>query len=171
MAKSKPAAQAAKNEPSIDAEEIQSLLSGSSEDSDLVVLPRPSPHGSPNPVPFTALQPRRQSSFAQPRPDGAPRTPNRVQFDDAPAIRTLTPRNSTSWMEDDDFLGQDSAARRGNGLRVPLLTDMEAPSVTVASADIGFNAEDLLESARPKSGMQSAFMNMANSIMLVDFCV
>jgi sodium-coupled neutral amino acid transporter 11 len=161
MARSKPAARAAKHEPSLDSEESHSLLS---EDSDLVVvLPRPSPHGSPDPVPLAALQPRRQSSFAQPRPDGAPRTPNRVQFDDAPVIRTLSPRNSTSWMEEDDYLGQHSDGRRGEGMR--LLTDMEAPSVRVASADIGFNAEDLLESARPKSGMQSAFMNMANSIM------
>jgi solute carrier family 38 (sodium-coupled neutral amino acid transporter), member 11 len=168
MAKSKPAAQAAKNEQSTDAEEVQSLLSGSSDDSDLVVLPRPSPLGSPDPLPLSALQPRRQSSFAQPRPDGAPRTPNRVQFDDAPIIRTLTPRNSSAWIEEEDFLGRDSASRDGRTQRVPLLTDMEAPSVTVASADIGFNAEDLLESARPKSGMQSAFMNMANSIMSVD---
>jgi sodium-coupled neutral amino acid transporter 11 len=159
MAKSTPAAQAAST---TNDEEIQSLLS--SDDSDLVVLPRPSPHGSPDPVPLSSLQPRRQSSFAQPRPDGAPRTPNRVQFNDAPAIRTLTPRNSTSWIEDDDFLGQhEDEERQGEGVR--LLRDMEAPSVTVASADVGFNAEDLLESARPKSGMRSAFMNMANSIM------
>jgi sodium-coupled neutral amino acid transporter 11 len=44
-----------------------------------------------------------------------------------------------------------------------LLTGIEAPSVTLASDD--FNPEDLLEGARPKSGMKSAFMNMANSIM------
>jgi sodium-coupled neutral amino acid transporter 11 len=43
------------------------------------------------------------------------------------------------------------------------LTDIEAPSVTLATDD--FNADDLLESARPKSGMKSAFMNMANSII------
>jgi sodium-coupled neutral amino acid transporter 11 len=47
--------------------------------------------------------------------------------------------------------------------RLPLLTGIEAPSVTVAE-DV-FNPESLLESARPRSGMRSAFMNMANSIM------
>lgn len=55
--------------------------------------------------------------------------------------------------------------REGPGQSLPLLTGIEAPSVTVASSDIGFSPEDLLESARPKSGMRSAFMNMANSIM------
>lgn len=161
MAKSKTAAQAAKNEPAHDTTESQSLLPSSEEDSDLVILP---PHSdSPDPVPLASLQPRRQSSFAQSRPDGAPRTPNRVQFNDAPVVRTLTPRNSTSWMDEDDFLTQHGEEQGGEGVR--LLRDMEAPSITVASSDVGFGAEDLLESARPKSGMQSAFMNMANSIM------
>lgn len=54
--------------------------------------------------------------------------------------------------------------RSANGQRAPLLTDIEAPSVTVAN-DMEFNPEDLLESARPKSGLKSAFMNMANSII------
>jgi sodium-coupled neutral amino acid transporter 11 len=67
-------------------------------------------------------------------------------------------------LEDEDFLGQDRD-EEGAGEGVRLLRDMEAPSVTVASAEVGFCAEDLLESARPKSGMRSAFMNMANSIM------
>jgi sodium-coupled neutral amino acid transporter 11 len=49
--------------------------------------------------------------------------------------------------------------------RFPLLTGVEAPSVTVA--DEYFNPEDHLESARPRSNMSSAFMNMANSIMSV----
>lgn len=35
--------------------------------------------------------------------------------------------------------------------------------MTLATED--FNADELLESARPKSGMKSAFMNMANSII------
>jgi len=69
-------------------------------------------------------------------------------------------------MDEEDYTHQASAGRRSStGQRAPLLTDVEAPSVTVASADLGFNAEDLLESARPKSGMRNAFMNMANSIM------
>jgi len=51
---------------------------------------------------------------------------------------------------------------------------MDAPSVLLACDDGGddqdeddFNPEILLETARPKSGMRSAFMNMANSIMWV----
>lgn len=165
MATSRPAAQAASN--SIANEETHSLLSSDSDD--LVILPRPTPtpspghSASPDTIPLSRLAPRRQSSLAQTRPDGAPRTPNRVQFNDAPAIRTLTPRNSTTWMEEDDFLGRRDDSEEGEGVR--LLRDMEPGAVTVASADIGFSPEDLLESARPKSGMRSAFMNMANSIM------
>ena len=167
MAQNKKAAQAAQREQSNDAEEIQSLLSGTSEDSDLVVLPPTAPKETRRP-PSLLPQPHRQSSFAQPRADGTPRTPNRVQFDDAPTVRTLSPRhsmNSTLWMEEEDYMNRNAGSNGRNAQRVPLLTDIEAPSVTVASADIGFNAEDLLESSRPKSGMRSAFMNMANSIM------
>jgi len=51
-----------------------------------------------------------------------------------------------------------------HGQRAPLLTDIEAPSIAVAN-DLDFNPEDLLESARPKSGLRSAFFNMANSII------
>ncbi len=75
-----------------------------------------------------------------------------------------------NWMEDEDFMadtvgGDASIRHHGDIQRLPLLTDIEAPSVTVATADMGFDAEELLESARPKSGLRSAFMNMANSIM------
>ena len=168
MSQNTKAAQAAKRELSTDAEESQSLLSGSadSEDSELVVLARAnskSPNRRPSPL---VQQSRRQSSLAQPRPDGTPRTPNRVQFDDAPTVRTLSPRHSLqsnasqAWVDEEDYMNGHG---RGGGARVPLLTGIEAPSVTLASDD--FNPEDLLESARPKSGMSSAFMNMANSIM------
>ncbi|MCJ1244445.1 hypothetical protein MMC30_001643 [Trapelia coarctata] len=59
--------------------------------------------------------------------------------------------------------------RRGStAQRTPLLTDIEAPSITEAlreeEVDIGVG-----EGGRPKSGMRSAFMNMANSIMY-DWC-
>ena len=79
-----------------------------------------------------------------------------------------------AWIEEEDYLSsQHNAApaadrRSSTGQRAPLLTDIEAPSVTVAtSGGVGedFNAEELLETARPKSGMRSAFMNMANSII------
>lgn len=51
---------------------------------------------------------------------------------------------------------------------MPLLTGIEAPSVTVANSPWG--NEDVHEWAerersRPKSGLRSAFMNMANSII------
>ena len=168
MSQNTKAAQAAKKEFSTDDEEQQSLLSGSadSEDSELVVLPRAnskSPARRPSPL---IDQGRRQSSLAQPRPDGTPRTPNRVQFDDSPTVRTMSPRQSLqsngsqAWVDEEDYMNGRGNAR---GARVPLLTGIEAPSVTLASDD--FNPEDLLESARPKSGMKSAFMNMANSIM------
>ncbi|EON62705.1 hypothetical protein W97_01929 [Coniosporium apollinis CBS 100218] len=131
-----------------------------------------SPSG-PSPKPGRGGPPRRQSSFAQPRPDGAPRTPNRVRFE-------VEDRNTNghanghiglpndAWIEEEDFMTNDaghSGRRDSSHQRLPLLTDIEAPSITVASSDMGFSAEDLLESARPKSGMRSAFMNMANSII------
>lgn len=101
-----------------------------------------------SPQPHSKRHAQRQSSFAQARVNGAPRTPHRVRFDvdDLP---------ETTWVEEEDYLDR-------NTQRAPLLTDIEAPSITVAS---DFNAEDLLESARPKSGLSSAFMNMANSII------
>lgn len=190
----------------LDAEEGRSLLAqgspqadnggesdgGSDSDSDIIVhrgaspLTRfsPPPDASPesnspsgpSPNPGRGGPPRRQSSFAQPRPDGAPRTPNRVRFE-------VEDRNmnghanghiglpNDAWIEEEDFMTNDaghSGRRDSSHQRLPLLTDIEAPSVTVASSDVGFSAEDLLESARPKSGMRSAFMNMANSIMYVN---
>lgn len=73
------------------------------------------------------------------------------------------------WLDEEDYMTGDrhTARRDGAGQRAPLLTDIEAPSVTLAESN--FNPEDLLEAARPKSGMRSAFMNMANSIMYVYF--
>jgi sodium-coupled neutral amino acid transporter 11 len=69
-------------------------------------------------------------------------------------------------MDDDDYMTAEGGTRGSTGHdRAPLLTEIVAPTVRVASADVGFNTDDLLESARPKSGMRSAFMNMANSIM------
>jgi len=69
------------------------------------------------------------------------------------------------WLEldGDDYL--DGGDGRERTQRLPLLTGIEAPSVTVAEES--FNPEDHLENARPRSGMRSAFMNMANSIMYV----
>lgn len=121
--------------------------------------------------------PRRQSSFAQPRKDGTPRTPHRVRFEVAEPhmngghMNDMNPssNHSQAWLDEEDYLNGGAAEDhedqgRTGGQRAPLLTDIEAPSVTLAN-DLDFNPEDLLESARPKSGLRSAFMNMANSII------
>jgi sodium-coupled neutral amino acid transporter 11 len=105
---------------------------------------------------------KRQSSFARPRTDGAPRTPNRVRFQDAPA-RTSDGGEDWIELEGDDYMGANGRGGRERVQRLPLLTGIEAPSVTVAEQS--FDPEDYLESARPRSGMRSAFMNMANSII------
>lgn len=109
---------------------------------------------------------------------GTPRTPNRVRFD----LRTtdIPPaanghHGSTASMTREDLDMADPLDNpyddRGTGrerLLRPFLTDIEAPSVTLASSPWG--DEDVhdwaeAERTRPKSGLQSAFMNMANSII------
>ncbi|KAI0453175.1 transmembrane amino acid transporter family protein [Xylaria acuta] len=105
-----------------------------------------------------------------------PRTPNRVRFDLRPtnipptangngthdsSIAAESQRDSFDFLDAEDPLGRERTARR------PLLTDIEAPSVTVANSlstdDVHSWAER--ERSRPKSGLRSAFMNMANSII------
>jgi sodium-coupled neutral amino acid transporter 11 len=71
------------------------------------------------------------------------------------------------WLDEEDYeLGESGTqgGRRNTGQSIPLLTDIEAPSVTLATSD-DFFPEDHLEHARPRSGMKMAFMNMANSII------
>lgn len=72
----------------------------------------------------------------------------------------------TSWLEEEDYTNADHGApgRRSSDQAVPLLTNIEAPSVTLATTD-DFFPEEHLENARPRSGMRMAFMNMANSII------
>lgn len=65
-------------------------------------------------------------------------------------------------LEGDDYMGANGHSGRERVQRLPLLASIEAPSVTLAE---DFDPEDYLETARPRSGMRSAFMNMANSIM------
>ncbi|RDA85467.1 hypothetical protein CP532_1023 [Ophiocordyceps camponoti-leonardi (nom. inval.)] len=69
--------------------------------------------------------------------------------------------------DDDDDHADGVGDERRPSHRVPLLTNMEAPSVAVANAwgDDDDDAEVQAEMRRPKSGLQSAFMNMANSII------
>jgi sodium-coupled neutral amino acid transporter 11 len=65
-------------------------------------------------------------------------------------------------LEGDDYMDGHGDDGQERVQRLPLLTGIEAPSVTVAAE---FDPEDHLESARPRSGMRNSFMNMANSIM------
>lgn len=142
------------------------------------LFPSPSPSPSPAPTPSSSRTasaspalagsrpngvPKRQSSFAQPRPDGTPRTPNRVRFEEPAAAAANGQPGAGDWieLEGDDYMDGDHS--RDTVQRLPLLTGIEAPSVTLAEEV--FNPEDHLESARPRSNMRSAFMNMANSIM------
>ncbi|KAI0181347.1 transmembrane amino acid transporter protein-domain-containing protein [Hypoxylon sp. FL1284] len=108
----------------------------------------------------------RPTSIRTPR---TPRTPNRVRFDLVPTNippransngRSTSPTDYFNVAEPDSPRAEDSTSRH------PLLTDIEAPSVTLANSledDVSAWAER--ERTRPKSGLSSAFMNMANSII------
>ncbi|THC88833.1 hypothetical protein EYZ11_011717 [Aspergillus tanneri] len=125
-----------------------------------------------HPTPVSPPNAPQQPSIFQPLPNGqrrTPRTTNRVRFDlddDAEDERhsaghAHNPEDS-SWLEEEDYARDSGGAARGQ--TVPLLTDIEAPSVTLATSD-DFFPEEYLEDARPRSGMRMAFMNMANSII------
>ncbi|KAL6886063.1 transmembrane amino acid transporter domain-containing protein [Trichoderma evansii] len=121
------------------------------------------------------------SVLKAPRPDfeiesKTPRTPGRVQFDLTPRILNFSDgplhgRPSTSsFSSDDRFDFDDGSTSINDSHRVPLLTEIEAPSITVAREwdDAGEDDEENAvaeELRRPKSGLKSAFMNMANSII------
>ncbi|KAL2021563.1 hypothetical protein VTK56DRAFT_7062 [Thermocarpiscus australiensis] len=124
----------------------------------------------------------------------APRTPKTVHFDLHPTFvdggspaspdrdqHDHHPRESFD-VDDEDPLANDPTASTPNNnhyhhhhhhhaQRVPLLTDIEAPSVTVATTPALFSSADDAESwaaaerARPKSSLRAAFTNMANSII------
>ncbi|KAG9196891.1 hypothetical protein G6514_003187 [Epicoccum nigrum] len=162
--------------------ESRQLLHEQNSDSedDLALGPHPgSRHLSPSPTSSraTSTSPaypdtrpngngfKRQSSFAHPRPDGTPRTPNRVRFDEDPVRRSMNGgTQGAEWieLEGEDYMDAHGDEGRERVQRLPLLTGIEAPSVTVAA---DFDPEDHLESAKPRSGMRSSFMNMANSII------
>ena len=133
-------------------EEEHSLLRSPSDD------PRTSPTSSTESLTLPKKQwrpkhPQRQSSISQPRPDGTPRTTNRVRFD----IEDNGHQREEEWMDEEDYLHSPSQD-------VPLLTDITPPSSSPFLSD-AFQPEDHLPNARPKSGMRSAIMNMANSII------
>ncbi|KAF4971016.1 hypothetical protein FZEAL_9938 [Fusarium zealandicum] len=119
--------------------------------------------------------------LAKPSPgkDGAdipttPRTPGRVRFDLVPEIVGVSNGNEalpnghirrSSSSEDDGYFDVEEATSPARAHRVPLLTDIEAPSVALANSMGDANERAEHEMNRPKSGLKSAFMNMANSII------
>ncbi|KKY34557.1 putative vacuolar amino acid transporter 2 [Diaporthe ampelina] len=115
-----------------------------------------------------------------------PRTPQRVRFDPNPTILHGRTPNGTADSFDSQRRGSSSSSQRdsfddldfdiggADGAdgqhRRPLLTGIEAPSVALANGPWGGEHEDAdswaeSERQRPKSGLRSAFMNMANSII------
>ena len=157
-----------------------SLLSSPTEGLDDLIVHSASTGSLPLPATSTRPDAQPQSSILQPTPDGqrrTPRTKNRVHFDLEEEVdeddedhylngRAQSPDSDAPWLDDEDYeLGeQGRSGVRNTGQTVPLLTNIEAPSVTLATSD-EFFPEEHLESARPRSGMKMAFMNMANSII------
>ncbi|KAL9001184.1 MAG: hypothetical protein Q9169_000368 [Polycauliona sp. 2 TL-2023] len=152
-------------EESSEVEEVSSLLASQGHDGEHDASSRSSVRH-----PRTPSVERRHSSIAIQSSNGLlrkPRTPNRVRFEvEQHSDGEITP---TFESDEEDDLSHDASIghRSENAQRAPLLTGIEAPSVTVASTDLDLDAEHLLSIGRPKSGMRSAFMNMANSIMYV----
>ncbi|KAK3903855.1 acid protease [Staphylotrichum tortipilum] len=105
------------------------------------------------------------------------RTPTRVRFDLRPTIVAGTtppspsppadtddnryPRSSFDF-EDDTSLPLHSRNNNTRHQRIPLLTNLEAPAVTLSTTP---DDHDLAEFSRPRSSLPAAFMNMANSII------
>jgi sodium-coupled neutral amino acid transporter 11 len=109
-----------------------------------------------------------------------PRSANRVRFDLTPevvGVSRVSGEDDGRYSSSSDRFDMDAEDQQRGGSddynrhhhRVPLLTDMEAPSVAVANSwdAEGTDDSDWAEQQmrRPKSGMSSAFMNMANSII------
>ncbi|KAH8888262.1 hypothetical protein GQ53DRAFT_749201 [Thozetella sp. PMI_491] len=145
---------------------------------------------APRPPPASAIAPGVLDKITgSPGTPRTPRTPNRVRFDLRPTIvngsangdahhrqsyesssdptdDTYDDDRASFDVDDADPLTRGSARRQQ---RLPLLTDIEAPSVALANSP--FLDEDdpdawaAAEHVRPKSGLKAAFMNMANSII------
>lgn len=145
-------------------------------------------------LPYQRRLPSITRPQAQPGLPRTPRTPNRVRFnlEDLRRSSEHESRERSDGIDGDDNLDEGgeeeggeeeevgeeeenhfnstrslNTSARYTEQRAPLLTGIEAPSVTVANLHSGADAvhEFLENNARPKSGMRSAFMNMANSIM------
>jgi len=163
-------------------EESRRLLIATEDDDDeddIVV------HRGKSPSPAPSVSSLRGSARA--RSPKTPRSANRVRFDLRPEIVTPRDQNGTTAAEGvgrgrirtdrdpEEFdMDEEDYASSGPGSldtahRRPLLTDIEAPSVAVANSPWGSggDVEDWAEEERrrPKSGLRSAFMNMANSII------
>lgn len=143
-------------------EEAQGLLANDENEAEAESPPPPVPPKPKRNVPIRIHSALSYATSGGPR---TPRTPNRVRFELEERISSelgsnghARSPNAETWYEEQNTDGGRFGQRR------PLLTNIEAPSVTL-SEDLDFNAEDLLESARPKSGLKSSFMNMANSII------
>ncbi|KAJ5915090.1 hypothetical protein N7454_011202 [Penicillium verhagenii] len=167
-----------------DEHEAQSLLTPSTEEPDDLIVHHGPFISPPGTTPNTRPHAKRQSSISQRAPDGQRRTPrtlNRVRFDldeesegdnhqwseeDHEENERAHSPDEAVWLDEEDYeLGnRNTPGARHGGQSVPLLTDIEAPSVTLATSD-DFFPEEHLENARPRSGMKMAFMNMANSII------
>lgn len=106
-----------------------------------------------------------------------PRTQNRVRFDitddgegdldvDVEAHGYPGAEPGSNWLNEDDYLDDDDGRMHNDSHHqsAPLLTNIEAPSVTVATSS-ALSPEDALDDSHSKSGLGSAFMNMANSII------
>ncbi|KAI1842715.1 hypothetical protein JX265_005041 [Neoarthrinium moseri] len=138
------------------------------------------------PVAHSALPPTALSKGSGNGTPRTPRTPNRVRFDLQPTnIPPPANGHGRSRSNSDEYAYGDGdieladhdplhspyspSGDDGGTSRQPLLTGIEAPSVALANTPWG--AEDDVHSwaeaerARPKSGLRSAFMNMANSII------
>ena len=135
-------------------EQIRSLLAPGLVDDDIDGL---TPAHQLPPFPHSSLSRTLSSEYPS-----APRTVDRVRFDEGETgsvehilnghARTPS-QDGGDWPEAEDYLsGNETEIRNSAGQRAPLLTDVEAPSITVAE-DLDFNAEGLLENARPKSGL------------------
>lgn len=143
------------------------------------------PSRTPSRTPSSSGVPSRVASPALVSSPRTPRTPNRVRFDLTPNVAEA-PRDyrvSGEAIEIYDYAthaeggGEDASdderesfgdEEGGGQTRRLLLTDIEAPAVALASGPWGDGdmhewAEE--ERQRPKSGLRSAFMNMANSII------
>ncbi|MBE3041530.1 hypothetical protein IMZ48_02910 [Candidatus Bathyarchaeota archaeon] len=149
----------------------------------------PLPTHTPSRTPSSSGLPSRVASPALVSSPRGPRTPNRVRFDLTPNVAEA-PRDyrvSAEGIEiydyathrdgggsedderDSDF-GDEDVEGGGGDTRRPLLTDIEAPAVALANGPWGDDDDGVHEWAeeerrRPKSGLRSAFMNMANSII------